>query len=73
MMLTALPSYCEPGFYYVFQAFTLSVFCHTQVHVSDTQEVYVGGKECTSSNESVVDLDDCLNLYVRRKPVTWIT
>ena len=51
-------------------AFTLSVFCHTQVHVSDTH-VHIGGKECISSNESVVDLDDCLNLYIRGKPLTW--
>ena len=68
---------CVPGFYRVFwtftvcsRLFTVSVFCHTQVHVSDTQS-HVGGKECTSSNGSVVDLDDCLNLYIRRKPLTW--
>ena len=67
---TIICTYCKPGFYCVFQAFTVSAFCHTQVHVSDTH-IHVGGEECISSNESVVDLDDCLNLYVRRKPLTW--
>ena len=31
---------CKPGFY------CIRVLCHTQVHVSNTQRVHVGGKEC---------------------------